>query len=116
MSKVDSLADLADHLDRLASRHRTKAGGVERDLASAKADAYADAALLVRAFALEGEVEVAEDELPERVENQVNRSREYWMDGWKVRVNYVETDPEDQARRQAALLDVLARSMLRPPK
>lgn len=116
MSKVESLADLADHLDRLASRHRTKAGGVERDLASAKANAYADAARLVRAFALEGEVEVAEDELPERLENQLIRSREYQMGRWKVRVNYVDTDPEDQARRQAALLDVLARSMLRPPK
>jgi hypothetical protein len=76
----------------------------------------ADAARLVRAFALEGEVEVAEDELPERVENQLIRSREYQMGRWKVRVNYWETDPEDQARRQAALLDVLARSMLRPPK
>ena len=116
MSKVESLADLADHLDRLASRHRTEAGGVERDLASAKADAYADAARLVRAFALEGEVEVVEGELPERVENQLIRSREYQMGRWKVRVNYWETDPEDQARRQAALLDVFMKSMLRPPK
>lgn len=89
-------------------------GGVERDLASAKANAYADAARLVRAFALEGEVEVVEDELPERAENQVKRSREYWMAGWKVRVNYMETDPEDQAQRRATVLDVLAKSMMRP--
>ena len=116
MSRIEALVDLADHLDLLASRHRAKAGEVERDLASAKADAYADVARLVRAFALDGKVEVAEDELPERVENQLIRSREYQMGRWKVRVNYIETDPEDQARRQAILLDVFMKSMLRPPK
>jgi hypothetical protein len=114
MSRIESLVDLAGHLDRLASRHRTEAGGVERDLASAKADAYADAARLVRALALTGEVEVVEDELPDRVESQLNRSEEYQMAGWKVRVDYVETDPDDQARRRETLLNLLVKSRMRP--
>lgn len=111
MSRVEALVDLADHLDLLASRQCTEAGGVEGGLAPAKAAAYADAARLVRAFALEGAVEVVGDELPERV---AKPPREYRIAGWKVRVNYVETDPEDQVRRQAILLSVLAKSMMRP--
>lgn len=114
MPRVGALADLADHLDRLAIRQRTEAGGVEGGLASAKADAYAGAARLVRAFALEGAVEVVGDEVSERAENQRKPPREYQIAGWKVKVNYVETDPEDQARRRATLLDVLAKSMMRP--
>ena len=114
MSRIESFVDLAGHLDRLASRHRTEAGGVDRDLASAKADAYTDAARLVRAFALAGEVEVVENESPNSIESQLNRSEEYQMAGWKVRVTYVETDPDDQARRRETLLKLLAKSRMRP--
>jgi len=114
MMKIQTLEGLADHLDLLAEGQRTQARK-RPAFAAGRSDAYAEAARLVRAFALEGTLEIAGDELAVTMEDRPTPGEEFRTTaGWKVKVNYVEIGPEEYARRMATLARILLQPRMKP--